>query len=49
MSVRNFFRFDKDEIFLHHAALTRFGPVTVYPDDQLSAYLAGNECGPVIR
>ena len=44
-----FVRFDKDEIFLHHSALTRFGPETVYPDDQLSVYLAGNECGPEIQ
>ena len=44
-----FVRFDKDEIFLHHSALTRFGLETVYPGDQLSVYLAENECGPVIR
>ena len=44
-----FIRFDKDEIFLHHSALTRFGLETVYPGDQLSVYLAENECGPVIR
>lgn len=30
-----FVRFDKDEIFLHHSALSRFGLETVYPGDQL--------------
>ena len=44
-----FARFDKDKIFLHHSALTRFRLETVYPGDQLSVYLAENECGPVIR
>ena len=30
-----FVRFDKDEIFLHHSALSGFGLDTVYPGDQL--------------
>ena len=47
--VYRFVRFVKDEIFLHHSPLTRFGLEMVYPGDQLSVYLAKNECGPVIR
>ena len=42
-------RFEKDEIFLHHSALSRFRPETVYPGDQLSVYLDENDCGPVIK
>ena len=38
-----FVRFEKDEIFLHHSALSRFRPETVYPGDQLSVYLDENE------
>ena len=44
-----FVRFDEDEIFLHHSALSRFGLETVYPGDQLTVYLAENDCGPVIK
>ena len=44
-----FVRFEKDEIFLHHSALSRFGLETVYPGDQLSVYLDENDCGPVIK
>ena len=44
-----FVRFDKDEIFLHHSALSRFGLETVYPGDQLTVYLSENDCGPVIK
>lgn len=44
-----FVRFDEDEIFLHHSALSRFGLETVYPGDQLTVYLAKNDCGPVIK
>lgn len=44
-----FVRFDKDEIFLHHSALSRFGLETVYPGDQLTVYLPENDCGPVIK
>jgi CspA family cold shock protein len=44
-----FVRFEKDEIFLHHSALSRFGLETVYPGDQLSVYLDENDCGPVIE
>jgi CspA family cold shock protein len=44
-----FVRFEKDEIYLHHSALSRFGLETVYPGDQLSVYLDENDCGPVIK
>ncbi len=44
-----FVRFNEDEIFLHHSALSRFGLETVYPGDQLTVYLAENDCGPVIK
>ena len=44
-----FVRFGEQEIFLHHSALSRFGLETVYQGDQLTVYIAENECGPVIR
>ena len=44
-----FVRFDKNEIFLHHSALSQFEPETVYSGDQLTVYLSENDCGPVIR
>ena len=42
-------RFEKDKIFLHHSALSRYGLETVYPGDQLSVYLDENDCEPVIK
>ena len=44
-----FVRFKKNEIYLHHLALSRFGLGTFYPGNQLSVYLDENDCGPVIK
>ena len=42
-------RFEKDEIYLHHSALSRFELETFYPGNQLSVYLDKNDCGPVLK
>ena len=44
-----FVRFEKDEIYLHRSALSRFGLETFYPGNQLSVHLNKNNCGPVIK
>jgi CspA family cold shock protein len=44
-----FVRFKKNEIYLHHLALSRFGLGTFYPGNQLSVYLDKNDCEPVIK
>ena len=36
--------FDKNKIFLHHLALSRFGLETVYPGVQLTVYRSENDC-----